>query len=199
MFIAYFSLFGLLYLAGDLVFFSQQKSRSNGYKILGSLGTIVLLMALSFDWFWEELRDEDFLLEEIISAPEFFTAVFTSLLAGGLFYWQQKGKALRDISPLAPVFILFIVIFITGLYLPISAVLINLCIFAIGILTIRNGARQNHLGILNFGLLMITALVICRFFDTELSFVLRGILFVVVGAGFFAANYWMLRKRKTNE
>jgi len=39
-------------------------------------------------------------------------------------------------------------------------------------------------------------LIICRFFDTNLSFVLRGLLFVLVGLGFFAMNYWMIRKRK---
>jgi hypothetical protein len=72
-------------------------------------------------------------------------------------------------------------------------------VFAIGILTIKDGAKKVHLGILNFGLLIIAALVICRFFDADLSFVFKGILFVSVGVGFFAANSWMLKKRKTNE
>ena len=56
MYIAYFSLFGLLYLIGNLKFFHQQKLRNNGYKIFGSLGTIVLLLALSFDGFWHRLK-----------------------------------------------------------------------------------------------------------------------------------------------
>jgi hypothetical protein len=80
-----------------------------------------------------------------------------------------------------------------------GVILTNFFVLAIGILTIREGAKQNHLGILNYGLLIITALVICRFFDTDLSFILRGILFMLVGAGFFAANYWMMKKRKTND
>lgn len=199
MFIAYFSLFGLLYLVGNLEAFTRQKAKNNGYKMLGSLGTIVLLLILSFDWFWEDLRREDFLFNQIIKAPEFFAATSISLLAGGLFYVQHKNKALSNIKPLAPIFILFIVTFILGLSSSIAVVLINLYLFALGILTIRDGARQDHLGILNYGLLVITALVICRFFDTDLSFVIRGIMFVSVGAGFFIANYWMLKKRRTNE
>jgi hypothetical protein len=199
MFIAYFSLFGLLYSMGNLDFFNRQKARNNGYKILGSLGTLVLLLTLSFDWFWEDLRSEDYQFNEIITTPEFLASAILSLLAGGLFYLHQRNRAFRDIKPLAPVFISFIIIFILGLSSPIAVVLINLLIFAIGILTIRNGAKQDHLGILNYGLLVITALVICRFFDTDLSFVIRGVLFVSVGAGFFAANYWMLKKRKVNE
>ena len=199
MFISYMSLFGFFYLAGNLDFFLQQKPRNNGYKILGSLGTISLLLTLSFDWFWEDLRRKDFQFNEVIEAPEFFASVITSLLAGALLYLHQKNKTLSDIKPLAPVFILFIVTFILGLSSPIAVVLINFFVFVIGILTIRDGARQNHLGILNFGLLVITALVVCRFFDSDLSFVIRGLLFVTVGAGFFATNYWMLKKRKTNE
>ena len=76
---------------------------------------------------------------------------------------------------------------------------INIVIFSIGVLTIIQGAQKNHLGILNYGLLIISVLVICRFFDTDLTFVVRGVLFVLVGLGFFGANYWMLQKRRTHE
>lgn len=199
MYIAYFSLFGLLYLIGNSAIFSHQKSRNNGYKILGTLGTITLLLTLSFDWFWEELRKQDFYFNEIIATPEFFAAVILSLLAGILLIFQLKNKSIRDIKPITPIFILFILTFILGLSSSIAVVLINFFVLALGILTIKDGAKQDHLGILNFGLLIITALVSCRFFDTDLSFVFKGILFVSVGVGFFAANSWMLKKRKTNE
>lgn len=199
MFIAYFSLFGLFYLIGNAVFFARQKSRNNGYKILGSLGTIVLLLTLSFDGFWEELRRNRLQFNEILAAPEFFAAAITSLLAAVVLYLRYKKRALSDIKPLSVVFILFIGTFILGTSSPIAVVLINLYILAIGIWTIREGARQDHLGVLNYGLLVITALVACRFFDTDLSFVIRGVMFVLVGAGFFAANYWTLRRRKANE
>jgi hypothetical protein len=55
---------------------------------------------------------------------------------------------------------------------------------------------MNHLGILNYGLVIISILVACRFFDTDMSFVLRGLIFVSLGLGFFAVNYWMIKKRK---
>jgi len=54
-----------------------------------------------------------------------------------------------------------------------------------------------HFGILNYGLVIITALIFCRFFDTNMSFVIRGLLFVLVGVGFFAANYVMFKKQKS--
>ncbi len=39
-------------------------------------------------------------------------------------------------------------------------------------------------------------LIACRFFDTEISFVIRGLLFVVIGIGFFGANYLMHKKQQ---
>ena len=94
-------------------------------------------------------------------------------------------------------FIAFAFIFIIGINSStIAAVLINLLVFTMGVLTIRQGADENHLGILNYGLLIITALVICRFFDAKISFFIRGILFLLIGFGFFFVNYWMLKKRK---
>jgi uncharacterized membrane protein len=199
MYIAYFSLFGLFYLIGRSKFFQLQKLRNNGYKILGSSSTIVLLLALSFDGFWHGLRNKDLNPNEVITSPEFFASAIISLLGFGILYFQQKNKASKEIEPIALVSILFIITFIIGLVSPVSVVFINLFVFAIGLSTIFDGAKKDHLGILNYGLLIILVLAVCRFFDTDLSFIIRGLLFVSVGIGFFATNYWMLKKRKANE
>ncbi|MDQ3289734.1 MAG: hypothetical protein M3Q05_00435, partial [Bacteroidota bacterium] len=115
------------------------------------------------------------------------------------FILQRKSKETGDLPLLAPVFIGIIVLFFVGVFTPVAVLLVNLLILILGILTMKAGADKNHLGLLNLGLLIITALILCRFFDTDLSFVIRGILFVLVGLGFFGANYWLLKKRKTNE
>ncbi len=195
-FVAYISLFGLIYLIGESKFFASQLSFRNGYRILGSLGTIVCLLILSFDDFWDHLRNEDLWFNEIIYSPEFIASISISVLAGGLLFFHFKKMGGKTLKPIAPVFLIFIPIFIVGNYVPFSTLLVNVLIFLIALQTIRVGAKDNHLGILNYGLLTIAVLIICRFFDTNLSYVLRGMLFVLVGAGFFFANYWMLKKRK---
>ena len=196
MFVAYMSLLGLLYLIGYLPFFKNKRRISNGYSILGSLGTVGLLLFFSFEWFWDDLNTHDF---SIIS-PEFFVSIIITLTAIGLLFWKIKNIPENKVMPMEVAFIAFVIIFILGLGLPILAViLINLLVFAMGVLTIRQGADENHLGILNYGLLIITALIICRFFDTNISFVIRGILFLLIGFGFFFTNYWMLKKRKELE
>lgn len=198
MFIVYFSLLGLLYLFGHNAVFAGQKLRNNGFKIIGALGTIILMLALSFNWIWQDIRRSDLQMNEILTTPEFFFAATFSVLAALLLYAQQKDKPLSELKPLAPFFILFIITFIIGLNFTIAVVLMNLFVLATGVLTIREGAKLDHLGILNYGLLIITALVICRFFDSNISFVIRGLLFVSVGVGFYATNYWMLKKRRND-
>ena len=196
MFVAYFSLFGIFYLIGELDFFKKEKNRNSGYRLFGSLGTVILLLVLSFDWFWEDLRRGDLIFKKLISSQEFLVALVLSIIASVLLFLNIKKAQWSNLKPVAPVFAFFIIAFILGLWSPISAILINIYVLTLGLLTIREGAKQNHLGILNFGLVIITVLIACRFFDTDLSFVVRGILFVSVGAGFFLTNYWMLQKRK---
>ncbi|MFT7606528.1 MAG: putative membrane protein, partial [Saprospiraceae bacterium] len=187
MFIAYISLFGIFYLIGNFTFLKNQSLFRNGYRVLGAFGTVVLLLVLSFNDMWKDLRGDFFNtnIDEVsntfYTAPEFWIAIILTLLAGVFLFRQLQKQSLRDIEPIAPVFLLFFIIFFIGMYSPIAAILINLLVFAIGLLTIRKGGNENHLGILNYGLLVITALTICRFFDTDLSFVWRGILFVAVG------------------
>ncbi len=199
MYIAYFSLFGLFYQIGSMKHFKNQKLSNNSYFIIGSLGTIVLLLTLSFDWFWKDLRYNNLQLSEMMVSPEFYVTVFLTLLAGALQYRKHYLRDLAGIKPISVVFVVFIITFFIGLASPVAVVIINILLLALGILTIIDGAKQDHLGILNFGLLIITALVVCRFFDTNLSFVIRGLLFISVGFGFFMTNYCMLKKRKTHE
>ncbi len=196
--VAYMSLFGFLYLIGHLEVFPSQRLRNNGFKAVGSFGTVVLLLVLSFDELWEDLRRESIVLVEEMASIEFAVAGVMTVLAGVLFvrHWTRMGTS--GMRPAAPVFLVFVAIFFVGYISPMAVVMVNLLVFIIAVLTIREGARLDHLGVLNYGLMIIAVLVTCRFFDTDLTFITRGILFITVGAGFFVANYRMLQKRKTH-
>ncbi len=195
--IAYMSLFGIYYLVGD-DWSTNQKGQKSPYTYYGSLGTIVLLLIMSYDGTWKEIREQSLPFTELLVAPEFWAAVVLSIVAGGLLLWHIRSHSISKLQPLAPVFAVFILIYIIGSYSSVAILLINVLILVIGLAITRNGAQQDHLGILNYGLLIITALALCRFFDERLSFILRGTLFVLVGIGFFLANYQMLKKRRAH-
>ena len=61
---------------------------------------------------------------------------------------------------------------------------------------IARGLRADSLTRVNFGLAVIAALAIARFFDTDLSFVTRAIGFIVIGLGFLATNFILFKKRR---
>ncbi|TAJ10218.1 DUF2157 domain-containing protein [Marinilabiliaceae bacterium JC017] len=199
LFPAYMSLFGTIYLLGQLPSFSSVKRRNNAYLVLGSFGTIVLLLTLSFDWIWKDIADQSHSLGLLIRTPDFFISLLLTAIGTSLYIFKMQRNREQKLNPLELIFMAFMLLFIIGHYSPvIPQVMINLLVLVIGLFYIRYGTNNNHLGILNYGLLTITTLVICRFFDTNISFVMRGLLFIVVGTGFFFANYKMLQKRKTN-
>lgn len=70
----------------------------------------------------------------------------------------------------------------------------NLWLLAVGILTLIDGVRQRELGTANRGLLALAALIAARFFDTELSFLARGLVFVAFGLACFLLNVWLMRR-----
>ena len=74
-----------------------------------------------------------------------------------------------------------------------SVFLFNLFIFVAGIYTIRTGIKERHIGSTNGGMLLITALIVLRFFDMDLSFYIRGLAFIFIGIGFLVSNYLVTR------
>ena len=196
MFIAYMSWFGISYIVGELTLKNNTSFINNPYLTIGSAGTIVVLLMLSFDWFWKDLSENQIPILSI----EFGIALGITLVALGLLIKKIKEKSVSSIEFIEVIFIMFFVIFLVGMNsrnFPIFA--INLIVFILGLLIVRKGAKQNHLGILNYGLLIITALVLCRFFDADISFIARGVMFVLVGVGFFVGNYLLLKTRKNHE
>ena len=190
--LAYIALFGLFYQLGNSPELRSLSLFRNGWIVAGSLGTIILMLFLSSKVLLEEICNDpiDF------SKPVILWGILT-VLAGALLFRNFQARGTERFPFIGWVFLLMIPLYILGQFAPGTvAVLVNIILLFIGISYIQRGGDKNSLGLLNYGLLIITALIIARFFDTNISFVLRGILFVLVGAGFFAANYWLLQKRK---
>lgn len=196
MYIAYMSLFAVFYLAGRHLSAVYDKLRNNAPMIVGSLGTVVLLLTLSFEEFWSKLSSKNFPFPSVLTSGEFTASViFTGIAAFILYRLRrlQPGTA----RPLDLVFAAFIIAFLAGTLSAMAVILINIILVLVGMMTMREGVRADKLGTLNFGVLIISALIACRFFDADISFVLRGVLFIALGIAIFILNTWMLRKRRT--
>jgi hypothetical protein len=191
-------MFGLFYFIGNNPFFRNRSLIQNGYRVFGFAGTIVALLVMTFKSSWKSLADQH--LNTLIVSPEFIACVILFTLTSILLYVQNKNKQLTDWKLIEVVYLLFLLIFILGIrFTSLSVILVNLLVFVLGILLLRDGSKQSHLGILNTGMFIIALLAICRSFDSDLTFVVKGTMFVLVGLGFFVANWLMIKKRKENE
>ena len=199
MYIAYFSLFGLFFIIGNIPTFNRYPKLQNGYYMTGQVGSAIMLIMLSFKWFWEKLPEKIFSSGEVVWAPEFWIAALLTVGATGMLIMQNRySKSLRY-EPFAYVYLLFLICFFIGFYSVYAVVLINIILLVSGIWTIRKGNREGDFAELNFGLLIFTVLIFSRFFDSNISFLLRGLAFILVGMGFFFVNYRLYRKKLAHE
>ncbi|MPQ48648.1 DUF2157 domain-containing protein [Marinifilum sp. N1E240] len=193
LFLAYMSMFAIFTQIGNTESLLNQPARNNAFRIIGWLGSVTILLILSFDAVWEDIRREIYQNSELITAPEVYTTLLVSIAAIFLAYRAFAKNKLRINEIL---FFVLLLIYILSSHSSFAFVLVNLLLFTFGLLTIISGTNQRSLMLMNSGLLIITALIICRFFDTDLSFVIRGVLFLSIGFGFFIANYQLLKKKK---
>ncbi len=188
-------LYGLLYNIGSIAIFKKGRLRSNGYLVLGSFGTIYLFLIMSFKDVWKELARFTLFNDQGI-----YVAVVLFVLAVAVMVYTAIKNKKVPVNGLTYAFVVFTILYFIGLENPnLATIGINLLVFVLGIDAIKKGADQQHFGILNYGLLILTALIICRFFDTDLSFVVRGLLFMAIGIGFFLTNYIMIKQRNKNK
>lgn len=194
--VAYISLFVLFIIGGDLFLASH---KNNAYTILGSVSLIFTLIAFSFDGFGLEIKQGN-IANDMFSTNEYIAAIFVSILTSILLYYKYRENKILDIKIIDISYIVFILIFIVGISNTLVAtILCNILVLLISISKIYEGSKTNSLSTLNFGLISLMILIACRFIDIDISFVYRGILFILLGSGFFAINYYMLQKTKKND
>ncbi|PZR23186.1 MAG: hypothetical protein DI539_03600 [Flavobacterium psychrophilum] len=189
--ITYLGFFGLLYAVGQLPFFRNFGFRGNGYHIVSQAGIIFVMMLMSFKWFWE--------MDNMLGiAP--FTGILWCVILVATIGISYKYELLQRADPFILAILASPLFYFVGYLNPLAAMaFVNIITLALGVAIIRKGVAKIDLPLLNFGLVIVSVLIICRFFDTYMTFAIRGLLFVAVGAGFFAANYILIRKKKNLE
>lgn len=200
--LAYVLLFLLLYLVGHTSFYDQKSSFANPGSLIGSLGIIVLLLIVSFEDVWKYYQKHQpgkITAWEDIAGILLLAGIFVSIII--LFLRHMKnGRRHVVYYSLSLIAIGFgYLIFFINIPIIFIQFIINSTLLAIGIATIVRGVKQDNLPATNFGMAIISVLILCRFLDSDLSFIIRGIGFIAVGIGFLASNYFLMRKNKNEK
>lgn len=190
----YIFFFGFLYNIGQFKTFQKIRTAKNGFLMLGSLGLLITTLLASSQYFWKGNFDFSSLnTKEIVIATVLLLATLSILYLHKSFIRLAFGNLFQYVS------IVMLLLFLTQFIdYRVPFFLTNLGVFILGVSTIKKGVNTTNFTFLNYGLLIITALIIIRFFDTDITFLIRGLLFILIGIGFFVSNYLMAKKMKTN-
>jgi len=206
--VAFAGFFTAIYLAG-IKFFPPKGERLHSVALMGGIGIGVTAIVLSFESSWHMGREFFWgartLEANIAFALEFlFPIVAIALAARNVLQKRFQFSVAAALFPLITAVAMGIAnicetsagqyIYATNCSFA-AAALLNCYALWLAVDILVRGIRANSVARANFGLLLIAALAISRFFDSELSFVTRGLAFIVVGAGFLVANILLFRKR----
>ena len=202
--IAFAGLFAAIYLCG-IKFFPRTDERLHIVALLGGIGVGITAIVLSFESSWHMSRDlpwgQRSAAGNIGLALELLLPVAAVCMAGlDIFHRRWRFSLTAAALPIAAAIAWGIANSCEVSTRECSfaaAAVINCYALLLGIDILARGIRTSSIARANFGLLLIAALAISRFFDSDLSFVTRGLGFIIVGAGFLIANILLFRKRAT--
>jgi uncharacterized membrane protein len=174
-------------LAGRLYFSGTQGLWGNPLQGAGSLGVLVIALLMTVREIWPE-----------VEVPR-STLLLIPCALGLLAFWLAVQLARREGRLLPFVFAaLTPTLFLLDALAPLQPGLVSALGHAYALVVaaalIRTGLHQGRLGLANQGAGLVAAVILLRFFNDDLSYVVRGIGFIVTGAGFFAANVWLRRR-----
>jgi len=188
--LAYVALFGAFYCLGNMWVNSKNPFRFYSFSLVGLGGVVVTSLVCSFADIWNKLDVAG------LAVP---VNILLLIIAGVCYALciRRKVAASYMIGAFPFLFAICLGLSELGAYSSsVCAVLINLYTLSLGIYSIVIGVRSSAIGKVNFGMLLISLLVLTRFFDSDIGFVLRGVVFIILGCGFMATNFVMVHKKK---
>jgi uncharacterized membrane protein len=199
--IVYGALFAIFYLAGEFWFGEAPAAWQKPFQTFGAIGAVVLTFLLTYDWPWQEIGwrywRHGAAYHGFAAALDYALAALLPAAAIVLLVSSvRRGKAHALFIGALPILAVlgFALVAQTGEEAAALA-LFNLYVFAVGLGLLVQGFRARRASTVNAGLLVVFALILLRFFDEDLGFVFRGVVFVLLGLAFLAVNLVLARKK----
>ncbi|MFA6379457.1 MAG: DUF2157 domain-containing protein [Candidatus Omnitrophota bacterium] len=193
------SLAALFYLLGACEFKGISTNWQKPFQVLGGLGIFIAMLSLTSRAAWESIKSNYYGSRyEVFSWAAMPDNLLTFLLVGSaillFFQYVKRQDWIRASFGALP--LLALIGYAFGGSAPgFSMLLFNVFLLSVSIFHFMTGIRTNNLGMINRGMIMLSALVVARFFDSEINFILKGLVFIAIGIGFLVANVTILRRK----
>lgn len=171
--------------------------RTHPWVVVGGASMLILYGVLSFRDPWQELRREPFFGDHAQDLPPMLIGIATGLMA---YVLSIRVRRPFQAWPYPEAFgLLLICCGLAWVDVDLASITVNLALLAMGAITVKHGITGDSLKRMNLGLAILGVTVLLRFFDSDMSFVLRGIAFILVGVGFLFMNLRMVEQRKRKQ
>ena len=192
------SMYSIFYFLGWLKVGKITTNWQRPLRLVGAIGLFVLTFLFTFRSVWQYLHTDTYEISGKISGMsamlDHIITVTMIAIAMLLFYDNTKRKN-WTISLFGAVPLLAIVAYlIRGQSLVVPLLIFNAYLFILSISRIMVGVRNNNLGVINRGMLILAILIIARFFDSDINFIIKGLAFIIVGIGFLVTNLVLARR-----
>ncbi len=191
----------LLYLCGARWWKAAPSVLQRPLQNVGALSAVGLSLVLSYSDGWSGVASSAVNWHSVSSLQDGLQLAAAALVTlAALVVWVRsfRRRVWSEVMLGAVSFLVCAGWIIAGMgdQAVISAFVFNLYLAVLGIGTLVTGLRGRRLGTVNAGMAVLAAAILCRFFDSDLSFVVRGVAFIVIGIGFLSINLVLLRQRQ---
>jgi uncharacterized membrane protein len=193
------SVITLLYLLGTWEFSGISTNWQRPFRVLGGIGVFIMIFILTFSFPWESATGKYYNpVRETSSwsaAPDY---LITFLLVGSAIFmfiqYVKRKELMGSLFGALPV-LAFMGYSLSTASLALPVTMFNIFLLAVSIIRIRSGIQTGNLGVINTGMFMLAVLILARFFDSNVGFVVKGLIFIFIGIGFLATNVAILRRK----
>lgn len=197
--IIYSSIFAIFYFLGNGEFSGRPANWRGPFRFVGVLGIFILSFIFTYGDVWKSLTQEYYYFNRQITAlgviPDYIITFSIVAAAVYFFYTYLKRKdILKTLFAVMPV-LAILAFSLSGQAAVFSSLIFNLYLLVLSLSHIIIGTRDNALGVVNMGMIMLAVLIIARFFDSDINFIIKGVAFILVGSSFLATNVAILRRR----
>ena len=189
----------LFYLLGKYCYATGKNIWQRPFQTSALFSILAISLVLSYFW-GMDLEKETF--EIGFGKYKSTTFLFISFLILGvlgiLYHLQQKNY----LNPFVLVLPILMVLgyFLSTNHIRIPAKLLaNAYLFTFGIYYLYHGIQDRKMGLVNAGMLFMTSIIALRFFDANISFLFKGVIFILLGMCFLYVNYYLTQKLKKDE
>lgn len=181
------------------------------FRFVGYFGIVVFSLVLTYEPPWKAAGNTVSnlswigALQDVVSFA--FVVPLSLALAASAFAvvqgvrWARNGRWHLTVAAAVPVpaFVLWVAARgLGGGSSVLCAAFFDIYLLVLGLITTAFGLKEGRIFTTNEGLLAVAALVIARFFDSDWSFLVRGLAFIALGLGFLVANLVLLARRRKN-